>query len=246
VVLFKEKMFYTYAHYRPDNSVFYIGKGRGRRAWAKDNRNPHWRNVVAKHGEPKVEVLAQWATEEEAFEHEKFLIWCFRDMGQSMANITGGGDGVSGYKHTLETRKILSDFHKRLHNLPEQKVKNSERNKLRMQDPEIKSRVRDGALRYMSIPENRERSRQAALLQNSSQEFCQQQRERCLARMQQAKYRLLMAKACICVETGQIFQSQADAARWVGPNALPQTISRAVSGARKTAYGYHWQRANKE
>jgi len=239
-------MFYTYAHYKPDNSVFYIGKGQRRRAWSNKNRNPHWRNVVAKHGEPKVEVLAQWATEQEAFEHEKFLIWCFRDMGCSMANITDGGDGASGYKHTLETKKILSDHHKRLHNLPEQKIKNSERNRLRMQDPAIKSRVRDCAIRYMSIPENRERSRQAALLQNSSQEFRQKQRERCFARMKQSKYRLLMAKACICVEMGQVFQSQADAARWVGSNARPQTISRAVSGERKTAYGYHWQSANKE
>jgi hypothetical protein len=96
-------MFYTYAHYKPDNSVFYIGKGRGRRAWSNKNRNPHWRNVIAKHGEPKVEVLAQWPTEEEAFEHEKFLIWCFRDMGCSMVNITNGGEGVSGYKPTQES-----------------------------------------------------------------------------------------------------------------------------------------------
>ena len=96
-------MFYTYAHYKPDNSVFYIGKGQRRRAWSGKNRNQHWRNVVAKHGEPKVEVLAQWATEQEAFEHEKFLIWCFRDMNQSMANITDGGDGASGYKHRDDT-----------------------------------------------------------------------------------------------------------------------------------------------
>jgi len=226
--------------------VFYIGKGHGRRAWAKDYRNNHWNHIVAKYPDYKIEILARWSTEKEAFDHEVFLIDTFRAMGTKLTNVTNGGDGVSGYKHTLETKKILSDHHKRLHNLPEQRARNSERNKLRMQNPEIKSRVRDGALRYMSIPENRERSRQAALLQNSSQEFRQQQRERCIARMQHPKYRLLMAKACICVETGQVFQSQADAAKWVGPNAKPQTISRAVSGARKTAYGYHWQSANKE
>lgn len=96
-------MFYTYAHFRPDNSVFYIGKGRGRRAWAKDNRNPHWHHVTAKHGEHKVEVLAQWPTEQEAFDHEKFLIWCFRDMGVSLTNLTDGGDGAAGYKHTKES-----------------------------------------------------------------------------------------------------------------------------------------------
>jgi hypothetical protein len=239
-------MFYTYAHYKPNNSVFYIGKGRGRRAWSIKDRNPHWQNVVAKHGGHKVEVLAKWSTEQEAFDHEKFLIWCFRDMGYSMANITDGGDGVSGYTHTPETKKILSSHHKRLHNLPEQKAKNSKRNKLRMQDPCIKNHVRAGAIQYMASFENREKSRQAAIVQNSSQEFRQKQRERCFIRMQQPKYRLLMAKACVCVETGQIFQSQADAARWVGLHAKSQTINKAISGKLKTAYGYHWQSANKE
>ncbi len=100
-------MFYTYAHYRPDNSVFYIGKGHGRRAWVKQGRNPSWCNIVAKHGDFKVEVLARWATEEEALEHEKFLIWCFRDMGISTANFTDGGEGVVGYKHTEETKQHL-------------------------------------------------------------------------------------------------------------------------------------------
>jgi len=102
-------MFYTYAHFRPDNSVFYIGKGRGRRAWAKDNRNPHWHHVTAKHGEHKVEVLAQWPTEQEAFDHEKFLIWCFRDMGCSMANIADGGEGSSGYRHRDETIQKMQE-----------------------------------------------------------------------------------------------------------------------------------------
>lgn len=105
-------MFYTYAHYKPDNSVFYIGKGRGRRAWAKDNRNPHWHHVTAKHGEHKVEVLAQWPTEQEAFEHEKFLIWCFRDMGYSMANVTDGGEGCSGLVHTDAVKQKISEVHK--------------------------------------------------------------------------------------------------------------------------------------
>lgn len=96
-------MFYTYAHYKPDNSLFYIGKGQRRRAWSDKNRNQHWRNVVSKHGSFNVAVLAKWPTEQEAFEHEKFLIWCFRDMLYPMANITDGGDGTSGYKHRDDT-----------------------------------------------------------------------------------------------------------------------------------------------
>ena len=239
-------MFYTYAHFRPDNSVFYIGKGHGRRAWSDKNRNPHWHHITEKHGDYKVEVLAHWPTEQEAFDHEKFLIWCFRDMGYLMANITDGGDGPTGYKHTKETKAKLSEHHKWMHNLPEQKARNSARNKLRMQDPVIKEKVRAGAVAHMANPENRERSRQAALLQTSSPDFKSRQRLLALERMQKPEYRLLMAKPCMCVETGQIFQSQADAAKWVGNKARHQTICRAVLGQRKTAYGYHWKSVNKE
>lgn len=96
-------MFYTYAHYKPDNSVFYIGKGRGRRAWAKDYHNNHWNHIVAKYPDYKIEILARWDTEQEAFDHEVFLIDTFRAMGIKLTNVTNGGTGVSGYKHTPES-----------------------------------------------------------------------------------------------------------------------------------------------
>ncbi len=102
-------MFYTYAHFKPDNSVFYIGKGQGRRAWSSKNRNPYWHHVIEKHGEHKVELLSRWSTEQQALDHEKFLIWCFRDMGMSLANITDGGDGSS---HAEETKKKISEAKK--------------------------------------------------------------------------------------------------------------------------------------
>ena len=42
--------FYTYFHTRNDTGkVFYVGKGKGRRAH-EPGRNPHWKNIVAKHG----------------------------------------------------------------------------------------------------------------------------------------------------------------------------------------------------
>jgi len=98
----KETMFYTYAHYKPDNSVFYIGKGQGRRAFDKISRSKKWKELVAKEGDYKVEILAQWPTEQEAFEHEIFLIECFKDMGANLVNVSKGGYGASGYRHTAE------------------------------------------------------------------------------------------------------------------------------------------------
>jgi hypothetical protein len=84
-------VFYTYLHRRADDlKPFYIGKGNGKRAWKINQRNRHWRHVHAKHGF-KVEIVAHWPTEQEALDHEKFLILCFRDMGFDLANIAEGG-----------------------------------------------------------------------------------------------------------------------------------------------------------
>lgn len=101
-------MFYTYAHYKPNNSLFYIGKGQRRRAFSFTYRNKHYSNIVAKHGEPKVEILANWETEAEAFEHEKFLIACFNDLKFKLANKTTGGEGASGTVVSQETRLKMS------------------------------------------------------------------------------------------------------------------------------------------
>lgn len=101
-------MFYTYLHRREsDNKPFYIGKGQGKRAWSHKGRNTHWTRVVGKHG-LKVEILAEWSCEKQAFDHEKFLIVCFRDIGFDLVNMTDGGDGASGYKHKPEHIQKIS------------------------------------------------------------------------------------------------------------------------------------------
>lgn len=103
-------MFYTYAHYRPNGEVFYVGKGTGRRALDK-RRNKYWHNVVAKDGEYKVEILSRWHTENEAFDHERLLIQCFRDMGCKLTNLTDGGEGMFGFKLSEETKQKMSNAH---------------------------------------------------------------------------------------------------------------------------------------
>jgi hypothetical protein len=101
--------FLTYAHYKPDGSIFYIGKGTRKRAFNFNDRTNFWKNVVKKHGAPTVEILASWPTEREALDHEIFLIDTFRQMGVSLANITNGGDGVSGLKHNDLTKTVLRE-----------------------------------------------------------------------------------------------------------------------------------------
>ena len=124
--------FYTYAHYTADtNEVFYIGKGTVHkqstyhRAFSTQRRNPYWVNKVNKHGGYKVVILAHWAVEEEAFEHEKMLIGCFNKL----TNLTVGGEGqagrvqsqqekdkransIRGKKRSAETLKKMSEAQK--------------------------------------------------------------------------------------------------------------------------------------
>ena len=103
-------MFYTYAHTRNDtDKIFYIGKGKNKQAWRKDSRNKYWQRIVKKHGYD-VEILANWDTEQEAFDHEVLLISCFKDMGYELANLTDGGEGMSN--PSAETRAKLSESRK--------------------------------------------------------------------------------------------------------------------------------------
>lgn len=100
--------FYTYFHTRNDTgAVFYIGKGSGKRAVSNSDRNSYWKNVVAKHGHT-VHIAMKNLSESDAFEHEKFLILCFKDIGVSLANHTDGGGGISGYSHTDESKKKIA------------------------------------------------------------------------------------------------------------------------------------------
>lgn len=100
--------FYVYAHYRlSDGQLFYIGKGKNKRAWTKNKRNNYWNNVVNKHGF-YVSLLAQDLTEEDAYVLEKQVIELFKTMYCPLTNLTAGGVGGKGYVASEETRKKMS------------------------------------------------------------------------------------------------------------------------------------------
>jgi len=109
-------MYYTYAHYTADKSrLFYIGKGKNKRMYQKSGRSNHWKSIVANNG-LHIELLAKWKTEEEAFEHEKFLIECFKPLTK-LCNLTDGGEGISGY---VVPQEILHKWSKKPHNTGKQ------------------------------------------------------------------------------------------------------------------------------
>lgn len=101
-------MFYVYEHIRLDTrTVFYVGKGKGRRCLETRRRNPHWQRIVAKAGGFDVRVVVDQLDEELAFLAEQELISKLKCQGFELANLTDGGEGASGYVHTDEAKRLL-------------------------------------------------------------------------------------------------------------------------------------------
>jgi hypothetical protein len=126
-------MYYTYAYLRDDGRPYYIGKGVRRRAWVQGGRSvrtPKDRN--------KILILKKGLTEEQAIDHEKYMIFVFGrlDLGAGiLRNFTNGGEGTSGRVYNKETKKKISTSRRLfLERNPDFKVVYSEERLLKMQE----------------------------------------------------------------------------------------------------------------
>lgn len=97
--------FYVYVFLREDRySPYYVGKGSGKR-YLERKRTCCYRPKDLS----RVVKIKEGLTEEESFELENFYIkfWGRKDLGTGILyNLTDGGEGPSGYRHTEES-KIL-------------------------------------------------------------------------------------------------------------------------------------------
>jgi hypothetical protein len=101
-------MYYTYAHYSPDGQVFYIGKGIDDRAFSFGDRSKVWKQAVKYYKGLKIEIIAYWNTEEEAFKHEMELIAHHKNLGADLVNLTDGGRGPFRVKVSNERKAYMS------------------------------------------------------------------------------------------------------------------------------------------
>ena len=109
--------FYVYEHWRLDrDECFYVGKGKGGRAYSMKNRNKHHQAVCAKLGRIgsafEVKMVSVGLTEKDAFALERERIAFWREANVDLTNLTDGGDGVSGFVHSEETKKLWSSQRK--------------------------------------------------------------------------------------------------------------------------------------
>lgn len=110
----KEKKFYVYEHWRPDERViFYVGKGHARRAYDWHRGRNRWhRFIVAKLRKlglrVEVRIVHSDMEETDALAKERELIAHWRSIGADLVNLTDGGEGPSGLKHTDEWKQANS------------------------------------------------------------------------------------------------------------------------------------------
>ena len=112
------RCFYTYAYLREDGTPYYIGKGKGNRAWDAMHK------PVGKPSHDRIMLLKTNLTEAEAFKHEIYMISVFGriDKGTGILRNKSDGGGKSraggignfrqGTKHKEETKKLIGSYHK--------------------------------------------------------------------------------------------------------------------------------------
>ena len=237
-----ENIFYVYTHTRNDTgSVFYVGKGKGRRAFWRNGRNKHWHAIVEKHGY-SVTIAANCLSEEQAFSIEKEMISFYGRA--NLVNYTDGGDGASGairsdeLKAMMRSRMLGRVFSHETIELMRASAKNRPKEHREKQAAAIKGRKLDdehkrkiseaGLGRVISID-----TRQKI----SAFHKGKKKNPEAVAKMAASK-----SKAVICNNNGKIYKSMSEAARDLG--IRPNHISDVCRGIAKQTCGYTFRIIN--
>lgn len=118
------KDYTVYMHVNKINNKKYVGiTGRDvMMRWGKNgskyvnNKQPYFKNAIKKYGWDNFEhiILEEKLTRKESIIKEKYYIALYKTNDSKYGyNMTAGGDGICGYKHSSESKKKMSEAQKR-------------------------------------------------------------------------------------------------------------------------------------
>lgn len=226
---------YVYCHFRNDtNEVFYVGKGQGCRRNKTYGRSKFWKNIVNKAGGFTSEIIAGNLTEEEALSFEKLMIAKLKDSGASLCNLTDGGDGASGYKHTEET---IEKIRERLKGRPAH-------NKGRKVSPEAREKMRQAKLGVKQSPEHVAASAKARVGRPCSEETKRKISEHHTGKKLPYEQFNSRRKPIFCTTNETSYPSVTEAAQAL--KLETSNISRCCKGVFKQTGGYQFRYLTEE
>lgn len=107
--------FYVYGYVRaetskngPEGSYYYIGKGRGDRAYKEHTRC----EAKVPEDQSRIRIISEGMSEIDAFQAEMLLIflWGRLDLGTGiLRNRTDGGEGITGHRFSEESKRKIGD-----------------------------------------------------------------------------------------------------------------------------------------
>lgn len=219
----------VYTHTRPDtNEIFYVGKGTGKRMKCRTNRNIHWKRIVDKANGFKYDVLAKNLTEQEALNFEILMIKKMKEAGFSLCNMTTGGDGLSGFKHSPE---VCEAQRQRMLGV-------TPWNKGKPTSPEAIEKMRLAKLGKKQSSEHIAKCAETRRGKKYSDAHCKAISESLKGKKKPYEADASKRKKVMCIETGIFYNSVSEAAKEL--QLFTGNISKVCKGKMNKTGGCHW------
>lgn len=216
-----KNIFYVYLHRKAtNNDVFYVGKGKGKRAWWFHGRSEQWNRTEKKHG-VVVEIFSDCLSEQDAHSLEMELI---KSIGRSnLCNHTDGGEGMSGWHASEETR-----------------LKQSILRKGRKMSEEFREAV---SIRFNGVKKTEEHNFKVSE-SLKGRVFSEEHRKNLSEAIKKRKFNPewgrksgeSRSKKVLCINTGDVFASSKAAQESLG--LCKGSVSRVCNGKQAHTHGY--------